>query len=210
MSDDNALAEKPTTDIVGKDQDKLQEYMEAGTPGIGDIEQPEIEKMFDLYLHGRTYNSISGVMHVPKVKILFLSHRLNWFETRQQYFNELQANINTRLMEAKIQGQDFFINMQQMIQKKIGQKMNRYISTGNEEYADQINLKELDRLIKIQELLQKGSSPSEGRPLVGINVGEGATITKTGANEIEVTPKDSAKKNMLKYYADLNREKTKK
>ena len=36
MSDDKAVALKPTTDIVGEDKEKLDKFIEEGLPGIGD------------------------------------------------------------------------------------------------------------------------------------------------------------------------------
>jgi hypothetical protein len=207
MSDEKSLEERPTTDIVGKDQEKLQEFIEAGLPGIGNVEEAQIVKMFDMYLYGKTYNTISGIMHIPKPAILYLSHKLNWFQARQEYFGELEIHIKQRVLEAKLMSQDFLITLIQVWHKKIGTKMNRYLASDNEEFTNQVNLKELDRYLKTVEMLQKSVViPSEAKaPLVGINVGAGATITRNSENEIEVTPKEKAMDGMLKHYADLSR-----
>lgn len=204
---------EPTTDIVGKDQDKLQKFIEDGLPGIGEVDEAQVAKMFDFYCAGKTYSQISGIMRVQKPVLLYLSHKLNWYLTRQEYLNDLEANIRRRVVEAKLQSQDFLLQMMQMWHKKIGAKMNRYMSTDNEEFSNQINLKELDRYLKTLELLQKsvGMTTGEGKgPLVGINVGEGATVTRTGDNTIEVTPKQKAVGDVLKEYANMRRVEEKK
>lgn len=205
------LTELPTTDIVGIDQDKLTKFIEEGMPGIGVVGEAEIAKMFDMYLAGKTYNDISGIMRTPKPVVLYLSHRLNWFSVRQEYIVNLETNIRQRIIESKLMSQDFLLKMIQMWHKKIGAKMSRYMSSDDEEFTDQINLKELDRYLKTLDMLQKSIAipGSESRPLVGINVGEGATMTRTGDNTIEITPKENAKTDMLKYYADMAREKDK-
>lgn len=205
------IEDRPTTDIVGDDQTKLQQYIEEGMPGIGGPTLEEVDKMFDLYLDGKTYTQISGIMRQPRVVVLCLSNRSKWFEIKQTYLVDMETNMKQRIFDDKILSQNFMLDLLQMMRKKIGAKMKKYSASGNEEFTNQINLKEVDRYLKIAELLQKSVAlPSEKVPLIGLNVGSGATITRNGNNEIEVTPKDTAKANMLKYYADLNREKQKK
>lgn len=211
VSDGKELAEKPTTDIVGKDQDALSEFIEAGLPDIGVVDEPQIVKMFDLYLHGRSYNAISGVMRIPKPVVLYLSHKLKWFESREQYFMELEVHHYKRIVEAQLMSQDFLLNMLHSMHKKMGSRLNKYLTSDNEEFSNQINLKELDRYLKIVDMLQKSiSKPAESKPLIGINVGTGATITRTGENEIEVTPKEKSMDGMLKHFADMRRKNEKK
>jgi hypothetical protein len=206
MSDTKDLAERPTTDIVGKDEETLQQYMEAGMPDIGVVDEAQLTRMYDLYLHGKSYNAISGVMRIPKPVVLYLSHKLKWFENREQHFRELEVHIHKRVLEAKVLSQDFLLTMLHSMHKKMGSRLNRYLASDNEEFSNQINLKELDRYLKIVEMLQKSIAiPHESKPLIGINLGNGATVTRNSENEIEITPKEKSMDGMLKHFADMRR-----
>lgn len=207
-NEDNLPAVRPTTDIVGKDQDALAAFIEAGTPGVGSLEEEGVKKMFDLYLSGKTYRQISGIMRTPKTLVMYLSRKLQWFERRQEYLTELEETNLPRIIEAKLMSQDFLLQLVQMLHKKIGARMTRYMMTDDEKYANQINLKEVELYLKTLERLQKTTElPRAAGPLVGINVTEGATLTRTGDNTIEVTPKQKANDGMLKKFADMQRNK---
>lgn len=215
MSESNVpevVEENQTTDIAGKDLVKLQDFLSAGTPGIEEVDETKVTRMFDLYLSGKTYNQISGIFRLEKGIVLYFSEKLSWFLLKQEYNKDLQASMRQRSIEAALMGHDLMLQILQMQHKKLSVKMNRYMASDNEEYANQINLKEIDSFRKNLELVQKGLEPKSGKgPLVGINVGgEGATVTRTGENTIEVTPKQKAMGNVLHHYANLRRESEKK
>ncbi len=204
----NLPAERPTTDIVGKDQEDLQKYMDAGMPGIGELDEDTVRKAFDLYLSGKTYRQISGIIRAPKPAVMFISHKLQWFDRRQEYLMELENTNLPRIIEAKLMSQDFLLQLVQMWQKKIGARMTRYMMTDDEKHTAQINLKEIELYLKTLERLQKSIElPKASGPLVGINIPDGATMTRTGENTIEVTPKQKAQDGMLKKFADMQRAK---
>jgi hypothetical protein len=96
-----------------------------------------------------------------------------------------------------------------MWQKKIGSNIKKYLATDNVDFANAIDLKEVDKYLKTVELLhrlstEKGSKGST--PAVGLNLGEGVTIVKKGDNEVEITPKSKALSEQLKQFANFKRE----
>lgn len=218
MSDDqkpNQLQtiEEPKTDLTSKDLEVVNEYMMAGMPGLMTIDDVKLARIMDMYLSGKTYRQIAMTMSVQKQVILYLSHKFNWFQLRQDYLEDLEANIRSRVLAAKIVNQDFLLQLQQMWQKKIGSKIDKYLATGNEDFANEIDLKEVDKYMKSIETMQKLNSekiPGQQAPAVGLNLGDGVTITKTGDNAVEITPKSKAIGDMLSQYANLRREEEKK
>jgi hypothetical protein len=126
---------------------------------------------------------------------------------RKEYMIDLEQNIRGRLLEARMVNQDFLLQMIQMWQKKIGSKMNKYLATNNEEFANEIDLKDIDKYLKTLDILQRISAEpkSGGNPTVGLNLGEGVTIERHG-NTVEITPKTKAIGDMLKQFADFRRE----
>lgn len=211
MADQNLPAVRPTTDIVGKDAEDLSKFIEEGKPGIATIEQEDIKKMFELYLAGKTYRQISGIMQTKKPLILYMSQKLDWYNMRQEYLEELENTNLPRIIEAKLMSQDFLLQLVQMWQKKIGARVTRYMMTDDEQHASNINLKEIELYLKTLERLQKSvEMPKAAGPLVGITMPDGGTMTRTGENTIEITPKQKAVGDVLKKWADKKREEEKK
>jgi hypothetical protein len=93
-----------------------------------------------------------------------------------------------------------------MWQKKIGDSAAKYIMTGDKTHADAIDLKELDKLLKVTEMLHKLGETRLVGPTspISINMTDGMTIKKTEEGTMEITPK-SPVGDMLKKFADMRR-----
>jgi hypothetical protein len=210
MSDNNEVAVVEIThDFSQKDLNEIMKYKEEGMPDIYSIDDKRMSMMMDMYLSGRNYRQISMTMSTKKIMIMYLAHRFNWFQLRKEYMEDMEANIRARKVEAAIQGQDFMLQLQAMWQKKIGTNVAKYLATNNEEFANNIDLKEVDKLIKVIEMLHKPESSrgsGNGNPAVGLNLGEGVTIVKNNDNSVEITPKTKVIGNALKQLADFRRQ----
>jgi hypothetical protein len=206
---------EPTTDLSPIDMEKIQKFAEAGLPGLATVDEPTLARMMNLYLEGKPYTQIARLVKVDKPLVLYLSHRFNWYLARREYLHELEATIRNRIIESKIVSQDFLLQLTHLWQKKIGKKINQYLSTEDDSHADGINLKEVDKYLKTIEMLHKittdGPSASKPQaPAVGLNLGDGVTIKKIGENEVEVTPKNKSIGEMLKQFADYRRDESNK
>jgi hypothetical protein len=212
MSEDQkpAVIEQTPNDFSQQDLEVIKKYQDAGLPNIAAVDDKKMSSIMNMYLSGRTYRQISTTMAMKKEIILYLSYKFNWFELRRDYLADMETLQRSRVVEAKIISKDFLLELQAMLQKKIGNNMRKYMATDNEEYAKQIDLKEVDKLLKIAEILHKPDAVKkiggENSPAVGINVGEGMTVTKTGENSVEITPKSTIINNALKQLADFRRE----
>ena len=205
----NLPAVEPTTDFTDWDTKALAEYIDSGLPFIATIDSTQMARILDLYLSGKTYRQISMIMNVKKVMILYLSKKFNWFTIRREYLVDLESSIRARLMEAKIINQDFLLQMTYLWQKKIGSKINKYLATGDEKHASEIDLKEYDKYLKTVEMLHKLSGDGafgQKTPAVGLNLGEGVTISRDEDGKIDITPKQKVIGDLLKQFADMRRE----
>lgn len=206
----------PTHDFSPKDLERIEKFKEEGMPGLLTLDETKVARILDLYLSGKTYHQISRIMRVEKALVLYLSKKFNWFSTRQEYLFELESNIRSRVVEAKLTSQDFLLELTSVWQKKIGSKITKYLASGEDSHAEEIDLKEVDKYLKTIEMLHKltseGSPKSSGgqSPAIGLNLGDGVTITKKSDNEVEITPKQAAIGDVLKKFADLRREEEKK
>lgn len=219
MSEENkpALLQQAQNDFSQKDLEIIQKYEADGLPGIGAMNEVMVARSLDMYLSGKTYRQISTILKVQKQLVLYMSYKFNWFELRNDYLVDLEENIRARVLEAKVVNQDFLLQLQQMWQKKIGSNITKYLQTDNADFANAIDLKEVDKYLKTVEMLHKlGGTKGEQnadntRPMVGLNAGpDGVTIVKTGDNSMEITPKNKAVSDALKQLADFRREDEKK
>lgn len=217
MSEENtpAIATELSNDFTQKDLEVIKAYQEAGLPAVATVDEKKMASMLEMYLSGKTYRQISTTMQIKKDIVLYMSFKFNWFELRQDYLTDMESSMRGRVLEAKIVNQDFLLQLQAMWQKKIGTNITKYLATDNVEFANQIDLKEVDKYLKTVELLQKlgaeGKAPADNnRPLIGVNAGDGVTIVRTGENSMEITPKSKAIGDALKMFADSRREDEKK
>lgn len=208
---ENKPAVVQTTDISKEDLLKIERFIEVGAPGFDLTDTTTVSRMMDLYLGGKTYSQIARVTRSQKELVMLYSHRLKWYTLKMEYLQELELHLKGRIVNAKVASQDFLLQLSQMYQKKIGAKMDKYLATNNEQEADKINLKEIDKYLKIVEALQKISSDvppksSSGQgPAVGINVGDGVTVTKSEDGSVEITPKQKTMSSMLEMLANQRR-----
>lgn len=200
-------------DLTSQEAERVQRYIEAGTPGVGSIDDNKLYRIMDLYLSGKTYHSISAAMSINKDMLMYLSYKFNWVTAREEYLNDQQYMVIERLREAKIRSTNFLVDLSYFYQQKIGRHINNFHRTGDIESAEKIDPKDVDKLLKVMDMHLKYSSEGRAAPAspVGLNMGEnGVTITKSADGSVEITPREAYPTNFLKQYADMRREEEKK
>lgn len=227
MSDDNqnsglpalpnfnpiATVPEPETDISNEDLVKVNKFIEDGMPGLGLIDDAKMYQMMELYLSGKPYTQIAKAVRVNRTLLLYLSHKFKWYTVRRELLGELELSIRARLSEAKMVSQDFLLQLLHAWQTKIGKNVESYLATGDDIKLAQIDLKEVDKYLKIVEMIHKlgpeanksrnkDDSPPGPSP-VTINIGQGATIS--GGETVPTSPKEQSIANMLKTFADAKR-----
>lgn len=209
MSDNKEVTIMPYADFTMKDLEAIEKFKEDGMLGLHTLTDVDVERSMALYVDGKTYRQISYLLKINKSVILFLAHKFKWFELRKEYLDELHATLKEKVIESKLQSQEFLLHLALMYQKKIGKNVDRYLRTDDEKHADLIDNRDLATYFKCTELLHKLNSDNLAngdKSLVALNgMGDGVTITKTGANSVEITPK-SQFGSKLKQMAELKRE----
>jgi hypothetical protein len=213
---DTQVAVIPFADFTMKDLEAVNKFKEEGMLGLHTVKDTDCERAMALYLDGKTYRQVANVLKVNKTIVLFLAHKFKWFELRKEYLDELHATLKEKVLESKLQSQEFLLHLTLAYQKKIGKNIDQYLRTDNEDYYDKIDGKDISTLLKVIELLHRLNSENLGNPngdksLVGLNgLGEGVTITKTGNNSVEITPRaPSPFSSKLKQFAELKRQQEK-
>lgn len=212
MSDSKDLSLIPHNDFTMKDLELIEQFKEGGLLGLHTLTDIDVERMMSLYIDGKSYRQIASLLKKNKQVVLFLAHKFKWFELRTEYLDELHATLKSKILEAKLQDQEFLLHLSLAYRKKIGKNIDQYLRTDDLEFYDKIDNKDLGTLMKVMEMLHKLNSETMGDkpPLVGLNgMGEGVNITKTGPNSVEITPKQSPFASKLKQIAELKREQEK-
>ncbi len=209
MSETKDVAVMPFADFTMKDLQAIEKFKENGMLGLHTITDVDVERSMALYMDGKSYRQIAQVLKINKTVILFLAHKFKWFELRQDYLDELHATLKDKVTESKLQSQEFLLELVLAYQKKVGKNVHQYLRTDNADFFDKIDSKDINTVLKVMELLHKFSAENAGmgdKSLVSLNgLAEGVTITKTGSNSVEITPK-SPFSNKLKAFADMKRE----
>lgn len=202
------------SDMTESDLIKVKTFMEEGMPGLANVTNAQLYRMYDMYLTGSTYSQISTMLGIKRTVILYLSHNSGWYDSKQEHMREIQESIKNRVAESKVKNKEFMLLLVQSFRKKIGHKLANFLATNDEQHMDDIDLKEIAQLMKAIEIvdgLNNEGKDSKGKtPAVGINVGDGVTVEKTGENTISITPKEHSIGDMLKQHADSMREKERK
>lgn len=201
------------TDITESEMAKINKFIEDGLPGIGTVNETQLYRMYELYLTGSTYSQIAVTLGLKKIIVLYLSHNNDWYSSKKEYLSEIQEKIKNRVVESKLRSQEFMLLLVQAWQKKISKNLNKFLATNDEEHMERVDLKEVAQLMKAIEIvndLDNTGKDSKGKtPAVGINVGNGVTIEKSGNNKISITPAKTSIGEILKQYADASREEEK-
>lgn len=211
VSDNKQVALAPYADFTMKDLEAIEKFKENGMLGLHTLEPTDVERCMALYIDGQTYRQISNITKINKTVVLFLAHKFSWFELRKEYLDELHATMKDKILDSKLQNQQFLFDLIAVYRKKIGKNINKYLKTDDEQWVDKLDNKDMSTVFKCMELLQRldadNYAPQGDKSLVAFNgmVGEGVTITKTGNNSVEITPK-SPFSSKLKQFAELKRQ----
>lgn len=212
MSEDQQLMLPPEgSDFTMKDLEFIQKFKDNGLLGLASVSHLDHERMLGLYMDGKTYRQIAAILHIKKDTILYLSYTQRWYEMRKDYLEEVGATMPNKILESKLQSQEFLLNLVTAYQKKIGKNVNDYFRTNDKEKMNSLDTKDVATYLKIYEMLHKVSAENAANPLVGLNgMGDGVTITKTGKNSVEITPKGGTPiGSRLKQFAELKRQQEK-
>lgn len=204
------LAAEPTTDLSELDQKRIKTFVDQGMPGLHVVKEEQVGRMFELYLAGKPYTQISRITKVDKTVIQYMSQRFNWFAARREYQHEVEASIRNRVVQDKVDNQDFMLKLTHFYKKKLGKRIDSYLATDDESHADSIDHKDIVQAIKAIETLEKLTTDAPvskpAAPAVGLNLGDGVTVSKNEDGTVDITPKQKTVGEMLKQFADAQRE----
>lgn len=203
------LADAASSGFTMKELEQIKAYREAGLPGIAELSDAKFMSAFDLKLEGRSFREISKVLNLSKALIMHIAEKFNWHERRLEFLEAYEMELRERVVEEKIHSQFFIMKAMHVFRKRMGKKLDKYLTTGDETFADTIDMESMAQYLKMAQAVAnldaKGiAKDPSGNPAVGINVGDGVSMKKLADGTVEITPRQKSQAEML---ADLAKSK---
>jgi hypothetical protein len=168
-------------DLMPEDVKTLTEYLAEGGHSLA----PETAaKFFELFLNGSDAKEIQKLNKAfPLGSILDAQIKYRWSEKRDAYASDLQDRVVAKVKKAQLETTELMTDMLVAARKKYGDKLKKFIQTGNEEDLDGVlNIESLNGLMKITEGLLKVTGQDRTTKVetkstqnVNVNVNSGQT-----------------------------------
>lgn len=186
---------KIDNDFQEDEVEKINTFVANGCIGLATLAADEfkINNMFSLYMQGRTYTEISKIAKVKKDLVLYMAAKLNWYEKRMEYINDIQIKMTGKLKNTRVESLNFIANLVQFMHKYYGDEFNQYLMTGDKTIIEELDLKMLNQYFKSIEVLEKLLNPSNvnrggSNTTVNVNAPDGAEVKQVNESTLQITP----------------------
>ena len=201
---------KIDNDFTKDEMKDLDTFVKNGCIGLSEIagQDIRINNMFSLYMSGRTYIEISKITKTKKNIVYYMSAKFNWYSKRMEYLNSIQDAMVKKITTTRVESINFIANLIQFHHKWYGEKIDKYMETGDNLHIEDMDVKSLGQYFKSIEILEKMLNPSNvNKPgnsgtIININsAGNEINSSDIKDNTIDVEP--GAAGDILKKLAKL-------
>jgi len=189
-------------DFTPENIQELEEYRANGIPGIPS-DPNKIKEIKKLYMDGMSFKMISNRTRTKRVAVLFLAEKYKWYEERESGMIGMLESISKRADVFQVQHVHFVIELCDAIRTYYLDKINRFAETKDPSIMEDLNGTLMNIYTKCQDSLRnkkKDDDDMPKSPLVGITLGNGATLSVPEENKGDLSK-------VLKTLADMNRKK---
>lgn len=194
-------------DFTEEDKSLLNEFRSQGLPGVSKVQATTLFGWFNLYMAGRSYRDIANSSGHSVELVLYHADRQQWCSKKIEQRDALINSVAEKSTAAKIEGLAFMYDLLKFVHERHSKDVVEYLTTKNEEAAARVDLKVVDRYVKIVDAINKiqGNPDDWGkmaasmqRPSVSINIG--SAEIKRDANTIDIQANEG--KSILKMLAE--------
>jgi len=184
-------------DFTDDEVKMINTFVSNGCIGLEGLVKDEhkINSMFSLYMSGKTYIEISKITKVKKELVYYMSAKMNWYEKRMEYLEDIQGKMTKKLSETRMESLNFITNLINCHHKYYGDEINEYLRTNDKTIIENLDLKSLSQYFKSIEILEKILNPTnitKGGSSTTVNINAaGSEIKQVDKDTIEVTPTNS-------------------
>ena len=186
------LPVKSESDFLDEEAKMLAAFREAGMPGLITIKEHQTFQWFSLYMADKSYQEIADITKAEKSLILYMAQKLNWFEKKLKYYNDVQGKISDKLIKTKVKSLDFMSTLAECYGRVYGAKLNTAIMNNDFSILDKIDPKQMSVYFKTLEMMQKltatPQNPKQNNMNVNVNVGNESSVRRVDDNTLVITP----------------------
>jgi len=190
----------------------LNDFMQAGMPGVTSIRDDQIQTMFTMFMEGYTYSEIAVKVRLKKEIILCLAYKGEWPAKKEEHVNALVSSINNKIEIQRLENANFIVETSAFLRKYFQDQMSQYNKSKDPLVFHGTNFKLLDKFMKLYDIMNgkngdgnvpPPSNPGQNpNPTVSIQAAAGSTVNLGSPSSGSVNPGE-----LLKALADLERAK---
>lgn len=208
MDDKNlpaSLAENFPEDFSDLEKKALKKFKEEGLPGVSSVPYETEKRMFEMYMEGYNYQSISLETRQKKVFVLALADRQKWLEKRNEKMEAMAISVYSRKDIFISENQNFLINFCDTIKEYYLDKIKSFKNNRDPTALQSIDPKLMNLYLKCLETLYS-EGPGKAASDQSKNIPQQTLVNVQGNLNVgdSKTNSDDLGK-VLKALADLNR-----
>lgn len=121
-------------------------------------------KLFELYLNGKSCEEIQKLntgFSLGQVVDSFVEGK--WEQRRKNHINRLLSRVKERVVQVQSEAVEFMADMMSAAHKLHGEKLKKYLQSGNEADLGEMSINSLDKYRKAAEIILKltGQNPTQ-------------------------------------------------
>jgi hypothetical protein len=192
-------------DFSDLEKKALKKFKEEGLPGISSVPYETEKRMYEMYMEGYNYQSISLETRQKKVFVLALADRQKWLEKRNEKMEAMAVSVYSRKDIFLSENQNFLINFCDSIKEYYTDKIRLFKNNKDPLVLQTIDPKLMNLYLKCLETLYS-ESPGKSKDDQSKNLPQHTLVNVQGnlnVGENKTNSDDLGK--VLKALADLNR-----
>jgi len=192
--------------LLPTEYEDMNSYIKSGNH---EIALSTANKFFELYINGNEVAEIHKLNPAfPVSAIHWCRVKYDWDNMRRQYILTLQRNIVDKVVKAQLEATSLYADIISAASKKHGEKLKKYIQTGDEKYLDKaLDIHNVAQLQKAVDGLQKitnqdknftVTNTNEQKLTVDVNVNSDSNLSTESASKIlAVVAEERRKKDLI-------------
>ena len=197
---------KISTDFNYEEELALEKFVEKDMPGLTSVEDDTIADLFSMYMKGKSYSELANSLKVKKPIILCLSKQHDWYNKKMNYLTNIQDNIESKLIQTKIESLNFLTDIVGVYHKVMAEKIVEGLAKGKkpDEFLDAKELTIYFRALEaIEKTMPKQPKDNQGNPMT-VNIhGNAKTKVSSDGKTLEIESGDTG--SILKALAELTK-----
>lgn len=199
---------KIDNDFTDDESQRINTFVSNGLIGLEVVVKDEhkVNSLFSLYMSGKSYEEISKITRVKKDIVLYLAAKMQWYEKRMTYLEDIQKQISKKLTNTRVESLNFIADLISCHHKYYGDEINRFLETNDRTIIENLDMKALGQYFKSIEILEKILNPTNVTPRgsgtgTTININAAGSKIETTDNTVDITPNNTG--DILKALASL-------